>query len=65
LLVRHWLKKLIKKKKKKTKNEKGGGVLIILQIWEQSVISPNYGVKSLVSLKEVGVNVIYPYFYFP
>ena len=47
------------------KNEKGGRVLIILQIWEQNVISPNYSVESLVSLKEVGVSVIYPYFYFP
>jgi hypothetical protein len=35
-------------------------VLIILQIWERSVISPNYGVASLISIKEGGVNVIYP-----
>jgi hypothetical protein len=40
-------------------------VLIILQIWERSIISPNYGVLSLVSLKEWGVSVIYPIlFYF-
>ena len=44
----------------KKKNEKGGGVLIILQIWEWSVISPNQGVASLVSPKEEGVSVIYP-----
>ena len=41
-LVRHWLKKLIKnKQKKKKRKEKGDELLIILQIWERSVISPN------------------------
>ena len=40
--------------------EKGGEVLIILQIWEWSVISSKYGVTSLVSSKERGVSVIYP-----
>jgi hypothetical protein len=40
-LVRHWLKELIKNKQKNKKNKKGGRVLIILQIWERSVISPN------------------------
>ncbi len=35
-------------------------MLIILQIWEWSVISPNQGVASLVSPNEGGVSVIYP-----
>jgi hypothetical protein len=42
---------------------KGGGVLIILLIWEWSVISPKYGVASLVSPKEGGVSVIYPFYF--
>ncbi len=40
-------------------------MLIILQIWEQSVIFLNYGVASLVSPKEGSVNIIYPIYYYP
>ncbi len=39
-------------------------MLIILQIWEQSVISPNYDVASLISPKEWSVNAIYPLIYY-
>ena len=39
-------------------------MLIILQIWERSVISPNQGVASLVSPKEGVVNVIYPFIFY-
>ena len=39
--------------------EKGGGVLVILQIWEQNVISLIYGVASLVFPKEWAISVIY------
>ena len=35
-----------------------------MQIWEQSVISPNFGVESLISQKKGDVSVIYPYIYF-
>ena len=35
-------------------------MLIILQIWERSVIPSKYGVLSLVSLNEWSVSVIYP-----
>ena len=38
-------------------------MLIILQIWEWSVIFPNYSVASLVFPKEVGVSIIYPWIY--
>jgi hypothetical protein len=34
-------------------------MLIILQIFERSVISPKYSVTSLVSPKEEGVSIIY------
>jgi hypothetical protein len=39
-------------------------VLIILQIWDRGVISPKQGVASLVSPKEEGVSVIYPFNFF-
>ena len=35
-----------------------------MKIWERSVISPNYGVASLISLKKDSVSVIYPNYYY-